>query len=598
MNRNTNAHFAELPNVEISRSTFDRSHSHKSSGLVGRVIPIFYDDVLPGDTVVMDTSKVVRFQTLLTPMMDNMYADVYWFFVPNRLVWDHWINLMGENTASPWAPSVQYEVPVIKVPAPAGAGDTPNNNKSGTILDYLGFPVGMAYPEGTDFIEINALPIRGYCKIMQDWFRDENLSDPINIYTGDSAVIATTEASYINDLPHGGVPFVAAKFADYFTSCLPAPQKGDPVSFSVNVPAQFLPVKTRQEEVFGLKTKSQLITAGEEIWPMTYRTDDLMTRLVARPGQSNLGIMSAYPSEASGSNTWVSFGNSGAIESEEAFADFVDSSNPQSYYKNVTPNNLWATLTGVAGSFSINDLRYAFQMQKLLERDARGGTRYIETLKAHFNVTSPDQRLQRSEYLGGNRFGITVNQVSNQAQSETDFLGDLGAYSVTTDVHSDFTKSFTEHGMLFGLLVVRYDHSYSQALEKFWNRRSRFDYYWPVFANIGEQPVRKSEIFGTAGDDTFGYNEAWADYRFKHNRVSGELRPYVNNGLASWTLSDDYDSAPSLSDSWIREDKSNVDRVLAVTSEVSNQFWFDIYFNTKWTRPMPVYSVPGLIDHH
>ena len=233
LNRNTNAHFSELPSAEIKRSTFDRSFSHKLSGNVGDCIPVFFDEILPGDTVSMNTSKIIRFQTMLTPVMDNIYADFYWFFCPNRLVWDHWQNLMGENTASYWAPSAEYSTPLLAVPPKAGEGDTPNNNKVGTILDYLGFPVELS--DQSDPIDISALPVRGYCKIMNDWFRSENLSDPINIYTGDSKVTCTTEASYINDLPKGGVPFKAGKFADYFTSCLPAPQKGDPVAIAANV---------------------------------------------------------------------------------------------------------------------------------------------------------------------------------------------------------------------------------------------------------------------------------------------------------------------------------------------------------------------------
>lgn len=558
MNRNTNAHFSSLPHIDIQRSTFDRSFGHRTSGLVGRVIPIFFDEILPGDTVVMDTSKVIRFQTMLTPMMDNAYADFYWFFVPNRLVDDHWVNVMGANTASAWAPQVEYSTPQLVIPPTAGEGDTPNNNKLNTILDYLGYPVEME--SQTENVKVSALPVRGYCKIIGDWFLDENLQDPINLYTGDSDVIATTEESYINDLPHGGEPFIAAKFHDYYTSALPSPQKGEPVVFSANpiVTASSFPVVTGDTHATSHETPMKLIKSD----------GTTVNKLL---GSSSTG-------------------NFGAYSSSSTSGDFIG----------LSPSNLWAdpddriSVTGV--SFTINDLRYAFQMQKLLERDARGGTRYIEIIKSHFGVDSPDQRLQRSEYLGGNRVPINVNQVSNTAQSESDFLGDLGAYSLTSDVHSDFTKSFTEHGMLYCLMVVRYDHTYCQGIPKYFKRTDRFSYYWPVFSAIGEQPIDKDQLY-VGAEGTFGYQEAWADYRYRSNMVTGEMRPYVNNGLASWTLADDYDSAPSLSDSWIREDATNVDRVLAVTSNVSDQFWIDIWYNYFHTRPMPVYSVPGLIDH-
>lgn len=577
MNRNTNAHFAELPSVDISRSTFDRSFSHKFSGNTGDIIPIFIDEILPGDTVSMDTSKVVRFQTLLTPMMDNLYADCYWFFIPNRLIFDHWVNLMGENTDSAWLPKVQYSVPQIIVPPPAKEGDTPNNNKVGTLLDYLGFPVAM--DAQTEPISVSALPIRAYCKVMNDWFRSENLTDHINLYTGDAAITAntsfvpgsTTDVNYIDDVAQGGLPFKAAKFADYFTRALPDAQKGDPVTIPTSLQGT-APVITSDLRIPDYNQQSPLINYGKPSSAELFYPEYV----------SGTGATRNYQSLNQGSNFDT------VIEAAKVAPGGV---NPVNLWANFELDNQFNT------SITVNDLRLAFQMQKLLERDARGGTRYIETIKSHFGITSPDARLQRSEYLGGNRFPIQVNQVSNQAQTEQDFLGDLGAYSVTTDVHSDFTKSFVEHGLLLGLMVVRHDHTYCQGIEKLWTRKDRYSYYWPVLANIGEQPIDKSEIFGPASG-TFGYQEAWADYRFKPNRVSGFMRPYVPQGLFSWTLADDYESAPSLSDEWLREGVSSVDRVLAVTSQVSHQFWADFYFNFKHTRPMPVYSVPGLIDHH
>lgn len=258
---------------------------------------------------------------------------------------------------------------------------------------------------------------------------------------------------------------------------------------------------------------------------------------------------------------------------------------------------------GSVSSATINQLRMAFQIQKLYERDARGGTRYIEILKSHFGVTSPDARLQRPEYLGGNRIPITINQVvqnSGTMSGETP-QGTTTAYSLTTDVHQEFTKSFVEHGFIIGVMVARYDHTYQQGLERFWSRKDRFDFYWPVFANIGEQAILNKEIFASGGesdDEVFGYQEAWADYRYKPSRVSGEMRSNAKTPLDSWHLADDYSSLPTLSDSWIREEPNNVNRVLAVTSEVSNQLFCDLYVQNRTTRPMPVYSIPGLIDHH
>jgi hypothetical protein len=270
----------------------------------------------------------------------------------------------------------------------------------------------------------------------------------------------------------------------------------------------------------------------------------------------------------------------------------------------VAPSNLWAINSGNAVVATINQLRMAFQIQKLYERDARGGTRYIEILKSHFGVTSPDARLQRPEYLGGNRVPININQVIQQsgtgAGADTP-QGTVVGMSQTTDSNHDFMKSFTEHGYIIGVMVARYDHTYQQGIERHWSRKTRFDYYWPVFANIGEQAVLNKEIFAqgsTKDNEVFGYQEAWSDYRYKPNRVTGEMRSAYDQSLDVWHLADDYASLPSLSDSWIREDKNTVDRVLAVKSTVSDQLFADIYVSNRATRPMPMYSVPGLIDHH
>lgn len=551
MSRNENTRFALNPtNLDIARSTFRRDHSVKLSFNVGDVIPFYVDEVLPGDTFQLKTSMVARLQTLLTPMMDNLYLDTYFYFVPNRIVWQHWRELMGENTQSAWIPKTEYSVP--QVTAPSGGWSI------GSIADYMGIPTGVAN------LSVNALPFRAYALIMNEWFRDENLSDPLNIPVDDATLAGSNGTNYITDVVKGGMPFKAAKFHDYFTSALPAPQKGPDVTISVSGGSNY-PVRTFAKDV-----------SGSSDVPLHIRTFDQMPFNVVGVNKSaspEPGALWATASTVSGNA-----------------APFV-------------PTNLWAVNDGSVSATTINQLRMAFQIQKLYEKDARGGTRYIEILKSHFGVTSPDARLQRPEYLGGNRIPVNINQVvqSSATQSSGTPLGDTAAFSVTTDVHGDFIKSFVEHGFVIGVMVARYDHTYQQGLERFWSRRDRLDYYFPVFANIGEQPILNKEIYaqGTAQDnEVFGYQEAWADYRYKPSRVAGEMRSKAPTSLDVWHLADEYTTLPKLSDAWIREDKTNVDRVLAVTSSVSNQMFADLYIQCKATRPMPVYSIPGLIDHH
>lgn len=550
MSRNENTRFALNPtNLDIARSTFRRDHSVKLSFNVGDVIPFYVDEVLPGDTFQLKTSMVARLQTLLTPMMDNLYLDTYFYFVPNRIVWQHWRELMGENTQSAWIPTTEYSVP--QVSAPSGGWSI------GSIADYMGIPTGVAN------LSVNALPFRAYALIMNEWFRDENLSDPLNIPVDDATLAGSNGTNYITDVVKGGMPFKAAKFHDYFTSALPAPQKGPDVTIPVSGGANY-PVRTLSE------------SSGLSTFPLQIRTFDEMPYNV-------VGVNKSTSPEPGSLNAHVSTlpGN---------VSSFV-------------PTNLWAINDGSVSSATINQLRMAFQVQKLYEKDARGGTRYIEILKSHFGVTSPDARLQRPEYLGGNRIPVNINQVVQNSATQADGtpLGDTAAFSVTTDVHGDFIKSFVEHGFVIGVMVARYDHTYQQGLERFWSRRDRLDYYFPVFANIGEQPILNKEIYaqGTAQDDeVFGYQEAWADYRYKPSRVAGEMRSKAPASLDVWHLADEYTQLPKLSDAWIREDKTNVDRVLAVTSSVSNQMFADLYIQCKATRPMPVYSIPGLIDHH
>ncbi len=557
MSRNENTHFALNPTkIDMSRSTFSRNSSLKTSFNVGDIVPFYVDEVLPGDTFDVATSKVVRMPSLLTPLMDNLYLDTYFFFVPNRLVWAHWREFCGENTQSAWIPKTEYEVPQIT--APAGTGWT-----TGTIADYFGIPTGVPN------LSCNALPFRAYALIMNEWFRDQNLCDPLSFPVDDATVAGVNTGTFVTDVAKGGLPYKAAKYHDYFTSCLPAPQKGPDVLIPVSDGNKY-PVYSLDQLVPGLSGNS---FAAVQYWNNT-NGDGLSYSTATIDGHDN-DTAATHP----------------------VFKGVDDKQSLMTYA------NLWAVSDGYASMATINQLRMAFQVQKLYERDARGGTRYIEILKSHFGVTSPDARLQRPEYLGGNRIPITINQVlQNSGTSDGGTpQGTPTGQSLTTDVHGDFKKSFVEHGFIIGVMVARYNHTYQQGLERFWSRKSRFDYYWPAFANIGEMAVLNKEIYaqGSAKDnEVFGYQEAWADYRYKPSRCTGEMRSQASQSLDIWHLGDDYSSLPSLSADWIAEDSSVVDRVVAVQQQNANQLWADIYIKNTCTRPMPLYSIPGLIDHH
>ena len=567
MNRNIESHFSQLPAAEIQRSTFDRSSSYKTSFNVGDLIPFYVDEVLPGDTFDVTTAKVVRSQTMLTPVMDNIYLDTYYFFVPNRLVWKHWKEFCGENTQGAWAPSVEYTIPTIAPPEGGFA--------TGTIADYMGLPVGVTW-DASDDLAPSALPFRAYALICNEFFRDQNVSDPLLIPLDDANQSGVNTGNYISDVANGGLPFKAAKYHDYFTSALPSPQKGAAVGIPLDIPMinGNFPVMT-----------SDSINPSLSTFPTVWKI-----------GPVN-GLLADGLKPGTYSHDSVLYSHNAILKDHN-----TDTANNFDYSL-LSPANLVTSIQqeGTASvSFSVNELRLAFAYQRFLEALARNGSRYTELLLGLFGVRSPDARLQRPEYLGGNRVPVNVNEVTNTAQSEQDFLGDLAAKSQTGDVNHDFVKSFTEHGYLIGVMVARYDHSYSQGLQKFWTRKTFTDFYNPKFAHLGEVPIYQAEIYAHdnfSKERIFGYQEIWADYRYRPNMVTGEMRPGVQNSLDFWHLADNYSEVPTLSDGWIREDKTNVDRVLAVTSTVSNQFWADIYIQNKCTRAMPMYSVPGLIDH-
>ncbi len=555
--RNMDSRFAINPQITIDRSKFNRDSSVKTSFNVGELIPFYIDEVLPGDTFQVRTNLVARLQPLVTAPMDNLYLDTYYFFVPNRLVWEHWRELNGENTESAWIPQTEYQVPQIT--APAGGWSI------GTIADYFGIPTGVAG------LSVSALPFRAYSLIVNEWFRDQNLKDPLETPKGDATVQGVNTGNYITDCAKGGLPFKAAKLHDYFTSCLPAPQKGPDVSINIG----------------NLSATGQIVTGN------SFNVPANAPGMTFAPTSNDGKIYPAYFKAGYNSVTHLAQGDTST-------GDFGSISNS---YK-IIPNNLYTDIS-FDDNFSlitINQLRTAFQLQKMYEKDARGGTRYQEMIKAHFGVSSPDARLQRPEYLGGERLPININQVVQMSGTTTESpQGTVAGQSVTSDSHGDFISSFTEHGLIIGLCVARYEHTYQQGLNRLWSKKSRTDFYLPVLANIGEQPVFNKEIYAQGNEkdnEVFGYQEAWADYRYKPSIVTGEMRSNHNKSLDSWHFADDYDSQPYLSSSWIDEDKASVDRCLAVQSSVSNQIFADFFIQNETTRPMPVYSIPGLIDHN
>jgi len=527
-NRSVNTHqFAMVPRADIPRSKFDVQSAHKTTLDSGYLVPVYVNEVLPGDTFNFNMTAFARMATPIYPIMDNMKLDSFFFFVPNRLIWNNWQKFMGEQNDP--GDSISYIVPTTT--SPAGGYEV------NSLQDYMGLPTVGQIGGAATVTHCSFWP-RAYNLIWNNWFRDQNLQDsrPVDLDDGPD-----NPADYT--LQRRG------KRHDYFTSALPWPQKGESVT---------LPLGTQAPITWG-----GTLNTGQAV--SVYATQDNQKhRLITGGGfGTTIGLETA------------------TTTAPQIYADLSD-----------------------ATAATINQLRQAFQIQKLLERDARGGTRYTEIIRAHFGVVSPDARLQRPEYLGGGSTDININPIAQTSSStvtgSSTPMGTLAAMGTALAHNHGFTQSFTEHGVIIGLVSVRADLTYQQGLPRMWSRSTRYDFYFPAFAHLGEQAVLNKEIYvqGTsADDDVFGYQERWAEYRYKPSQISGLFKSTAAGTLDGWHLAQKFNTLPTLNETFIA-DTPPLDRALAVGSEANGQqFLFDSFFDVKMARPMPMYSVPGLIDH-